>query len=42
MRKVTFRLKTSELDKLYTKLEIKLLKKKQTAQEWFEEQLKSQ
>lgn len=39
MRKVTFRLKTPQLDKQYTKLEIKLLKEKKTAQEWFEAKL---
>lgn len=42
VRKVTFRLKTPQLDKQYTQLEIKLLKKKKTAQQWFEEQLAEQ
>lgn len=37
MRKITFRLKTPKLEKQYQNLEISLIRKKKTAQQWFEE-----
>lgn len=39
MRKITYRLKTPQLEKQYQQLEIRLIREKKTAQEWFEQAL---